>query len=136
MTINDVEWPTPVPRPCHHGEMEIARGSGEGPETFSIGWLKAPGRSRDIVGAVSLPDRPSTLGEARHGLQMVASDAETVRWLGAWAAAEGEERSLLLRLPGGWYELRSATIARVPGAGERFVVRFDRRSPDQGPAAL
>lgn len=114
--------------------MEISGHAGASPETFSIGWFTAPGRVREIVGSVSLPDRPSTLGEARQGLQMIGGDDGTTRWLQAWAAAAGEERSILLCLPGGWYELRASTIERLPGAEERYLVRFDRRSPDSGPA--
>jgi hypothetical protein len=104
-------------------------------ETFSLGWLKMPEASREIVGSVTLPSRPTTLGEARGGLQMVGNDESTTRWLRRWAESAGEERSLLLRLPDGWFELRLATIALVPGEAEQYVVRFDRRSADAGPAA-
>jgi hypothetical protein len=104
-------------------------------QSFSLGWLKMPEASREIVGSVTLPSRPSTLGEARGGLQMVGDDESTTRWLRRWAESIGEERSLLLRLPDGWFELRAATIALVPGTQEHYVVRFDRRSADAGPAA-
>ena len=104
-------------------------------ETFSLGWLKMPGESREIVGSVTLPTRPTTLGEARDGLEMVGSDELTTGWLRRWAAVTGEERSLLLRLPGGWFALRSATVTLVPGELERYLVRFDRRSADSGPIA-
>jgi hypothetical protein len=104
-------------------------------ESFPLGWLKMPEASREIVGSVTLPSRPSTLGEARGGLQMVGDDESTTRWLRCWAESIGEERSLLLRLPDGWFELRAATIAPVPGEHERYVVRFNRRSADAGPAA-
>jgi hypothetical protein len=115
--------------------VKIERPPEQSSETFPIGWRKMPGHSREIVGSVVLPDRPTTLGEARRGLHMIGGDQETTRWLQTWAAAGGEERSLLLRLPGGWFELRDATIAPVPGVDERYVVRFDRRSPDHGPTA-
>jgi hypothetical protein len=116
--------------------MDDSRRSAEVPEaTFSLGWLKPSGQSREVVGSVMLPDRPTTLGEARQGLMMIGGDEKTSRWLATWAVALGEERSLLLQLPSGWFELRAATIAPVPGAPERFVVRFDRRSPDHGPDA-
>lgn len=94
-----------------------------------------PQASREVVGSVTLPSRPTTLGEARGGLQMVGGDESTTRWLRLWAESIGEERSLLLRLPDGWFELRAATIALVPGALEHYVVRFDRRSADAGPTS-
>lgn len=133
--------------PCHDVSMASSRISDVNQATFTLGWLKKiPGESREVVGPVTLPDRPTTLGEARGGLEMVADDETTARWLQRWAASEGEERSLLLRLPDGWFELRDATImvapapplgglAGGPAAREHYLVRFDRRSADQGPAA-
>jgi hypothetical protein len=97
-------------------------------DAFPLGWLRMPGSVWEAVGSVTLPDRPTTLGEARGGLQMIANDAPAARWLSSWAAIPGEqERSVLLRLPGGWYELSDATIASIPGGGERYLVRFNRR---------
>jgi hypothetical protein len=113
--------------------MEASSQSGPDDAIFLIGWVKMPGASREIVGSVSLPSRPTTLGEARRGLHMVASDERTRQWLRTWAMIDGDERSVLLRLPDGWFELCHATIARVPGAEEHYVVRFDRRCPDPGP---
>lgn len=80
-----------------------------------------------------LPCRPSTLGEARGGLEMRGDDEPAARWLAAWAESAAEERDVLLQLPGGWFELTNATIAKVPGAEGRYVVRFDRRSAAAGP---
>jgi hypothetical protein len=104
-------------------------------ETFALGWLQMPGPARVMVGSVLLPDRPTTLGEARGGLRMVGSDEVTTRWLRTWAERGGGERSLLMCLPGGWYELRDTTIARAAGAAEEYVIRFDRRTAVEGPDA-
>jgi hypothetical protein len=119
-------------RSCHDPCMTT---SSADRETFSLGWLKMPGESREIVGSVTLPGRPTTLGEARGGLEMVGSDELTTSWLRRWAEVTGEERSILLHLPGGWFALRSATVTLVPGELEHYLVRFDRRSADTGPAA-
>lgn len=102
-------------------------------ESFSLGWQRTPGSHAEAVGSVRLPARPDTLGEARGGLEMLAGDEATSRWLTAWASAESEERTLLLELPSGWYQLTNATIAEVPGAVGRCIVRFDRRSSVKGP---
>jgi hypothetical protein len=115
--------------------MGTARLSGDEPESFALGWLKKPGRTWETIGSVTLPNRPTTLGEARSGLEMVADDARTARWLETWAEAGSEERSILLRLPGGWFELSDATITFVAGARSHYLVRFDRRTPNGGPAA-
>lgn len=109
--------------------------SGGEPESFALGWLKKPGRTWETIGSVTLPNRPTTLGEARSGLQMVAGDARTARWLETWVESGDEERSILLRLPGGWFELSDATITLVAGARSHYLVRFDRRTPNGGPAA-
>jgi hypothetical protein len=107
-------------------------------ETFALAWIKAPGSAGDIVGSLSLPSRPTTLGEARGGLEAVAGDAPTASWLRTWAESNGEERSIVLRLPGGWFELTAATVAPVAGAqasaGEHYLICFDRRSLVTGPA--
>lgn len=100
-----------------------------------MGWCEAPGRPRVVIGSVTLPDRPTTLGEARGGLRMVGSDERTTRWLRAWAESGGGERSLLLCLPGGWFELCAAIIAPTPGAEDDYVIRFDRRFRCEDPDA-
>jgi len=111
------------------------KNAGGAQETFALGWREAPGRSRVVIGSVTLPDRPTTLGEARSGLRMVGCDEQTAGWLRAWAESGGEERSLFLCLPGGWFELCAATIAPTPRAGEDYVIRFDRRLLGAGPDA-
>ena len=88
----------------------------------------------ETIGAVTLPNRPTTLGEARGGLEMIAHDAPTARWLQSWAESHGEERNLVLRLPDGWFELSTATIALMMGAPEHYLVRFDLRSQVVVPA--
>ena len=103
-------------------------------ESFSLGWFEMPGRRPCVIGAVTLPQRPTTLGEARGGLEMLGDDEPTGRWLRSWAESHDEERDILLRLPGGWFELTHATIAPIPGAGARYLVRFDRRCATEGPA--
>lgn len=87
-----------------------------------------------MVGLVMLPNRPTTLGEARGGLEMVGGEERSALWLRSWVASGGDERCLLLRLPDGWFELRFATIAPLPGTDDRFVIRFEGRSAGQGPA--
>jgi hypothetical protein len=108
---------------------------GKDPEIFALAWLKTPARTWETVGSVTLPSKPTTLGEARGGLQMVADDAKTSLWLQTWAESDCEERSILLRLPGGWFELHAATITLLPGARAHSIVRFDRRTATSGPAA-
>jgi hypothetical protein len=107
-------------------------------ETFALAWIKVPGSPGDVIGSLTLPSRPTTLGEARDGLEAVAGDARTARWLQTWAESNGEERSLVLRLPGGWFQLTAATVALVAdaqtNAGEHYLIRFDRRSLVTGPA--
>lgn len=103
-------------------------------ESFALGWLEMPGRRARVIGAVILPHRPTTLGEARGGLEMLGEDEPTARWLRAWAESRDEERNILLRLPGGWFELTHATIGPIPGAPARYVVRFDRRYAAEAPA--
>lgn len=104
-----------------------------GQESFALGWLEMPGRRPRLVGAVTLPHRPTTLGEARGGLEMLGDDEPTARWLRAWAESPDKERDILLRLPGGWFELTHATIAPIPGPPARYVVRFDRRRAAEAP---
>jgi hypothetical protein len=115
--------------------MQNAHLAGGDRDIFALGWRKAPGGSSEIIGSVTLPNRPTTLGEARGGLQMIGGDEKTARWLSTWAESAGEERRILLRLPGGWYELEGATIAIVAGEREHYIVRFDRRSAKDEPAA-
>jgi hypothetical protein len=122
-----------VPPPRCGAAADSARAPGD-QETFALGWIKLPGSLWDTVGSVTLPNRPTTLGEARGGLEMIADDAPTARWLQSWAESHGEERNIVLRLPGGWYELCAATIAFILGTRERYVVRFDRRCLVVGPA--
>jgi len=121
--------------PCQTLPMQNSPLSGGDPDIFALGWLKAPGGSSEIVGSVTLPNRPTTLGEARGGLHMIGGDEKTARFLSTWAESAGEERSILLRLPGGWFELSSATITVVAGEREHYIVRFDRRSAKDEPAA-
>jgi hypothetical protein len=102
--------------------------------TFTLGWIEVPGSLGEAIGAVTLPNRPTTLGEARGGLEMVGADAEASIWLQRWADSPGAERDLVLRLPDGWFELRAATLAAVPGAAKHYLVRFERRCPARGPA--
>jgi hypothetical protein len=104
-------------------------------QTFTLGWVKSPGPLWDTIGSVTLPSRPTTLGEARGGLEMIGEDAPTTHWLQTWAESPGEERNIVLRLPDGWFELSAATIALVLGAGGHYLIRFDRRSLVAGPAA-
>jgi hypothetical protein len=102
-----------------------------------------PGRRPHLIGAVTLPHRPTTLGEARGGLEMLGDDEPTSRWLRAWAESPETERDILLRLPGGWFELTHATIAPILGAPvtspqpgpepARYMVRFDRRCAAEAP---
>jgi len=103
-------------------------------ETFALGWVKAPGSLSEAIGSVTLPTRPTTLGEARGGLEMIADDAQTACWLQSWAGSQGEERDIVLRLPGGWFVLCAATIAVIEGAREHYMIRFDRRCLVKGPA--
>lgn len=113
--------------------MNRAATSGE-LQSFTLGWLKMPGPRAEAVGSVKLPARPDTLGEARGGLEMLAEDDATTRWLADWASSEAEERTILLQLPSGWFELTNATIARPePADTTRYIVRFDRRSSVRGP---
>jgi hypothetical protein len=121
------------PPPCRAVATEGAPAPGD-QEIFSLGWVKVPGSLGETVGSVTLPNRPTTLGEARGGLEMIADDAPTARWLGSWADSHGEERNIVLRLPGGWFELCTATIALVLGAGAHYLIRFDRRCMVAGPA--
>jgi hypothetical protein len=114
--------------------MESSRVSENDRQLFALGWLRVPARPLETIGSVTLPDRPTTLGEARGGLQMVGGDEKTACWLQTWAESDDEERNIALRLPGGWFELHAATIRVLPGASARYVVRFDRRSPSDGPA--
>ena len=104
------------------------------PETFALAWLRTPGHS-SVIGSVTLPNRPSTLGEARGGLEMMGGDEATARWLQRWVETGGDERNLLLQLPDSWFEVSAATLTLVPGGGERYLLRFDRRSASDGPAA-
>jgi hypothetical protein len=103
-------------------------------ETFTLGWVKLRGSPWETIGSVTLPSRPTTLGEARGGLEMIADDGPTAGWLRSWAESHGEERNIVLRLPDGWFELSDATIARILGAGEHYMIRFDRRHLVEGPA--
>lgn len=106
-------------------------------ETFALGWRAASGRF-EVIGAVTLPARPATLGEARGGLRMIGCDERTTNWLREWAESASGERSLLLHLPRGWFELSAATIAPnpgAPGAKHDYVLRFDRRSLHAAPDA-
>jgi hypothetical protein len=97
------------------------------PEVFTLGWVTSSGAPWETIGSVALPNRPTTLGEARGGLEVIADDTPTAGWLRSWAEAHGEERNIVLRLPDGWFELSAATIARIVGDGEHYVIRFDRR---------
>lgn len=103
-------------------------------ERFALGWLRTPGAGAESVGSVTLPSPPTTLGEARGGLEVVGEDEGTTRWLRAWADTRGEERNLLIQLPGGWFELTDATIATAPGTEGAHVIRFNRRSAARAPA--
>jgi hypothetical protein len=109
--------------------------TGAAQDTFALGWLEMPGKRRVSVGSVTLPDRPTTLGEARGGLSMIGIDESTTRWLQRWLESGGEERSILLRLPEGWFELCDATIALLHGVKEQYLVRFNRRFQGEGPEA-
>jgi hypothetical protein len=106
---------------------EARRAGAAARETFGLGWLKAAGANWDLIGAVTLPSAPGTLGEARGGLEMVGDDAATRAWLLGWAAAPGETRDIVLELPGGWYVLHDASVVSADEAG--VTVRFDRRYP-------
>jgi hypothetical protein len=126
--------PGAVDPPLCHAVATVRAPAPGDPEIFSLGWVKVPGSLGETVGSVTLPNRPTTLGEARGGLEMIADDAPTARWLRSWSESHGEVRNLVLRLPGGWFELCAATIALVLGAGEHYRVRFDRRYMVAGPA--
>ena len=107
---------------------------GADPETFAFGWLMPPRRRWENVGSVTLPNKPTTLGEARGGLEGIGGDEPTARWLRGWAESVGDERDLLLRLPSGWFELCNATIASMLGNGEHYLIRFDKRCSATAPA--
>lgn len=119
------------------GDAATARGDSSavgGHQIFSLGWVRSPGSLGETIGSVTLPTRPTTLGEARGGLEMIAHDVPTGQWLQSWAESHGEERNIVLRLPDGWFELCAATIALVLGTPTHYLVRFDRRFQVTGPA--
>jgi hypothetical protein len=55
------------------------------PEVFTHGWVKSSGAPWETIGSITLPNRPTTLGEARGGLEVIAGDTPTSGWLRSWA---------------------------------------------------